>query len=97
MVEQEQCRDCNERHACRDVFEKLGKAAGPSVVLKVVLAFLLPLVIFIVSLAVFGWVLAVVIEAEAVRTAVSVLLALVVTFLAILIIKVINRRLNKNR
>jgi hypothetical protein len=97
MVEQEHCRDCNERHACRDVFEKLGRAAGPSVVLKVVLAFLLPLVIFIVSLAVFEWVLAGMIEAEAVQTGVSVLLALAVTFLAILIIKVINRRLSKNR
>ncbi len=97
MFERKFCESCHERHECQKVYEQLGKSEGPSVVSKVVLVFLLPLVVFIVSLAVFGWILAWAIEAEGLRTAVSVLPAFLVTLVVVLIIKVVNRRLSKNR
>ena len=89
MSEQEYCRHCHERHDCREVYRQLGKAEGPSVVLKVVAAFLVPLVVFIVSLAVFEAILAKVVNPGALRTGISALLAVSVTFVCILVIKVV--------
>ena len=97
MFERKFCESCHERHECQKVYEQLGKSEGPSVVFKVVLAFLLPLVVFIVSLAAFEWILAGAIEAEGLRTGVSLLLAFSVTAALTLIIRVINRQFRKNR
>lgn len=97
MFEQKFCEACPERHECQKVYKQLGEAEGPSVVSKVVLAFLLPLVVFIVSLAAFEWILAGAIEAEGLRTGVSLLPAFSVTVALTLIIRVINRQFRKNR
>ena len=75
----------------------MGKAQGPSVVFKVVVAFLLPLVVFIASLAAFEGILANAIDSKETQTALNFLLALSVSFICILIIKTINGRLGKNR
>jgi positive regulator of sigma E activity len=53
MVKENICQECSQKDSCRQTFEKLGRTEGPSVTIKSILAFLLPLVIFIVSLAVF--------------------------------------------
>jgi DMSO/TMAO reductase YedYZ heme-binding membrane subunit len=74
------------------VYQQLGNTKGPSVVVKVVLAFLVPLVVFITSLAVFGRMFAGVTEAEQVQTGLSFLLALLATLACILIIRVIDRQ-----
>jgi len=47
------CQDCIQKHDCKRIYEQLGDSQGPSVALKAILAFLLPLMVFIVSLAVF--------------------------------------------
>ena len=91
MASQRFCQDCIQKHDCRRVYEQLGGASGPSVALKAVLAFLLPLVVFIVSLAVFERVLAGAINTEQMQTALSFLLALLATFICILITRVINK------
>ena len=95
MAEQKFCEDCKQKHDCERIYQQLGNIQGPSVVIKVIVAFLLPLVVFIVSLAVFSqhqffvknwrWM-------EELRTVLSFLMALLVTFVWILIIRVINRR-----
>jgi len=95
MAEQEFCEDCNQKHDCRRIYEQLGDVEGPSVVIKVIVAFLLPLVVFIVSLAVFQEILAKAISTQHVQTALSLLLALLVTFVCILIVRVINRRVGQ--
>ncbi len=69
----------------------MGKMEGPSVVVKVILAFLLPLVVFVLCLAVLEKVLAGAISTEHVRTAVSFLLALLPTFACMLIARAISR------
>ncbi len=97
MSEQESCRYCHERHECREVYRQLGKAEGPSVVLKVVAAFLLPLVVFIVSLAVFEGILAKVVNPGALRTGISALIAVSVTFVCILAIKVVRGHGRKHK
>jgi len=91
MTEQKVCQDCNQKHDCQRIYEQLGGVEGPSVVVKVIVAFLLPLVVFIVSLAAFQQIFAKAISSQHLQAAFSFLLALVVTFLFILIIRVINR------
>lgn len=89
MAEQRFCQNCNQKHDCREVYQKLGNTKGPSVVLKAVVAFLLPILVFIGCLAAF--------EAILSRAAVSFVPALAVTFVLILIIKAINKQLDKNK
>ena len=57
MVQKDFCQSCGRRHSCRDIYGKLGNAEGPSVALKVILAFLIPVLVFIVTLAAFEWML----------------------------------------
>jgi uncharacterized membrane protein YoaK (UPF0700 family) len=74
----------------------MGDHKGPSVVIKVIVAFLLPLVVFITSLAAFEEIFAGAINVQPLQTALSFLLALLATFVCISITGVINRRLNQS-
>ena len=51
MPEDNKCQSCPERQGCKDVYRQLGQSEGPPVTLNVVIAFVLPLVIFIASMA----------------------------------------------
>jgi hypothetical protein len=77
------------------VYEQLGRIEGPSVVKKVLLAFLLPLVVFIASLAVFERVLWAVASVRQTRSALSFASAVLMTFVCILLVKVIDRRFSR--
>ena len=85
MAEQDFCHTCNQKHDCQKVYQHLGNIEGPSVVVKVFLAFLLPLMVFIGSLAIFERILAGAVSSGAAQTAVNFLLALLATFVCILI------------
>jgi hypothetical protein len=87
MSEQEFCQSCNHRQSCRIVYQQLCKAKGPSVVSRVVAAFLLPVVVFAGTLAVCDVIFAKVTGAETLRTVLSFLLALSVTSLLVLIMQ----------
>ena len=95
MSEQEFCDNCNQKHNCGSIYHQMGNIKGPSVVVKVVIAFLLPLVVFIFSLAIFEEILAKTINNQLVQTALSMVSALLVTFSCILIVRVINKRLGQ--
>jgi hypothetical protein len=95
MVEEKFCQDCGQKQDCQEVYERLGKAEGPSVVWKVVLAFLLPLVVFIVLLVVFEKVFVAGIGSKGLRTAASFLVACLGTLAVIVLIKVLSGRLGK--
>ncbi len=94
MAEQKICGDCKQKHDCQSVYRQLGDIEGPSVVIKVIVAFLLPLVVFIVSLAVFQEIFVRAISSQGLQAAFSFLLALVVTFVCILIVRVIRKRIS---
>lgn len=51
MTSDKFCQDCGWRRDCKRVYQQLGKAKGQSVALKAIVAFLLPIAVFIVSLA----------------------------------------------
>ena len=97
MSEKEFCQDCGQRRNCGDIYRQLGRAEGPSVALKVVEAFVLPIVVFIAGLAVFEKILGGTITTKGLRTAFSALAALAVAFVCVLIIKVINIQAGKKR
>jgi len=97
MAEQDFCHTCNQKHDCQKVYEHLGNIEGSSLVVKVLLAFLLPLVVFIVSLAIFERILAGAVNSGAARTVVSFLLALLATFVCILITRMACKRLGHDR
>ena len=86
--ESESCRYCPEKRKCQEVYQELGKVKGPSVVLKVIAAFAVPLAVFIASLAIFEKISAKTANTKALQTIISFLLALSVTFACILVIKV---------
>jgi len=97
MTRQELCQQCNQRQDCGQVYEQLGKIEGPSIVKKVVLAFLLPLVVFVASLAIFESIFSGVISAEQTRSALSFASALLLTFVCILLTKVIDRQFGQDK
>ena len=53
MTEDKFCSNCTQSQNCSAVYEHLGKSSGPSVVYTALVAFLLPIGVFIVALAVF--------------------------------------------
>jgi hypothetical protein len=47
----ELCSGCGQRTSCGSVYQKLGTAQGPSVLGKSLIAFVLPIVLFLLALA----------------------------------------------
>ena len=82
---------------CQAIYEMLSKAKGPSVVLKVVIAFLLPLLTFIAALTIFEQILTRIIETNHLRTVISFIAAFLITALVVFITRLINIKLSKNR
>ncbi len=54
MEQPEICKGCSEAHTCAKAYEQLGKADGPSVTAKAIVAFLLPIAVFAGTLAACG-------------------------------------------
>jgi uncharacterized membrane protein len=97
MVEQTNCQKCTQKSRCQEVYEKLGNIQGPSVVFNVLAAFLLPIVVFIVSLAGFDRILAKVTNNKELQTAASLMLALLITCVCVWMIRVIKRGMIKHK
>jgi hypothetical protein len=49
------CRGCSQADGCQQAYRQLGETEGPSVARTAIVAFLLPLVVFIVTLGGWGW------------------------------------------
>lgn len=92
MNEKDFCDNCNQKHDCGSIYHQVGNTKGPSVVARVIIALLLPLVVFIISLTAFEEIFAKNIGSQFLQTALSLLLALLVTFIYILIARIINKR-----
>jgi hypothetical protein len=53
QFEEKNCQGCRYRHTCEEVYNKLGHSRAGPVTSKVVLAFMLPSIVFITSIAFF--------------------------------------------
>jgi hypothetical protein len=79
---------------CKEAYRRLGCDEGPSVALTAVVAFLLPLVVLVVSLGGLGWLLEDVV-AESYRTPLALVLALLVTTGLMLVVRLLTRHRHK--
>ena len=94
MVDAKSCDGCSQAHDCKRIYEQLGHTGGPSVALKVIMVFALPIVLFIAALAAFGHLLHQRLAAQY-ETPVAFVLALLVTMGVMLAVSVAFKRLNK--
>jgi len=76
MAQREPCDKCGQKMSCQEAFKRLSNLQGRSIVRSVLLAFVLPLAVFIGVLMAAQQFLAVCIESDNWRTALAVLLAL---------------------
>jgi hypothetical protein len=97
MVNQKTCKGCGHEHDCKAIYQKLADLQGTSVVLKVSIAFLLPILVFIISLAAFELTLTSIINTIWLQITLGFLFALSVTFVVVLVTKVIIKEFCKNR
>ena len=93
MAHEDSCYRCSQNHDCNAVYQKIGNSKGPNVVSNVLVAFMLPITVFIATLAVFDHVLARVIAGRNLRIAAAFLLAAAASIICILIVKALNIRL----
>jgi len=89
MDEQNQCHGCIQHDRCQEAFGRLGRFEGPSVVSKVLIAFLMPMVVFIVSLAVLGRLLASAGLGPALTNVVSIVGSLAAVALSIFVVRTV--------
>ena len=87
---EKKCSDCTQANGCKSTYEQLGRQGGPSVVWKVIVAFMLPIAVFIASLAIFGKIFEGAIESEKQRIGLSFISSIAVTFISIIVTRAIN-------
>ena len=96
MTEEQFCQGCKQKNRCQEVYEHLSKVDGPPVIFQVLIAFLLPIAVFVGCLVVSESILAKVTNSKELQTAAGFLAALAVTLVFILVTRVLNRGLIKN-
>ena len=94
MKRDDYCSGCSQKDTCRQVYEKLGKAEGANVAPRAIVAFLVPIGVFIGSLAGSQRLLSGRFE-EKTLILISFLLAVCMTLLVVFIIRVIRSPFNK--
>ena len=96
MVQKDFCQICGRRNSCQGVYRRLGSLEGPSVTLKVILAFLIPVLVFIVTLAAFEWMLRS-LGFDHYSTPLSLVGAAATAFIAVVLIRIAGAHLNRKK
>jgi hypothetical protein len=96
MIGTKLCDKCGYRHGrgycCIDIYQQLGRARGPSVFGMVILAFVLPLLLFICCLVLTAYLLSAFMTSDGLRTFFAFLAALVVTLIFVQLIRICTRK-----
>ncbi len=82
------CKGCIQQNRCQEAYERLGSLQGSSVLNAVLIAFLMPMVVFIVSLAVFDLVLPRFGIHSAIKTLISVPGSMALVMLSIFAVRI---------
>jgi hypothetical protein len=96
MLQDDFCHNCAQRHDCRQIYSQLGDSAGLSVVWKTVVAFLVPIAVFIAALTVFEKFLAEAFKPEKIRVAAVFLLSSAAAFLVTMLVRRLNLKIGRN-
>jgi len=91
-MDQQQCQNCEQKHNCQEVYKRLGQSKAPKVLSKVILAFLLPLILFIFSIAAAERLLNESLKSEATRNLAAFAAGILVVFLYLIILKLWRRK-----
>ena len=91
----EKCNECPQKRSCKDVYRRLGEYRGQSVAFKVVVVFVIPVLIFIFTLAVAENLLLHTINSRNMASLLSFLIALIVTLLAVFITSFVIKKYSK--
>jgi hypothetical protein len=97
MVDEKFCQDCDQGQKCQECYQQLANFRGPSVTYQVIVAFLLPLLVLLSCVALFGKLLAGSSISKQLQTALVFILALSVAVGLILGIKLLGKYFAKNR
>ena len=87
------CAGCSERDHCTEVYKKLGQSKSESVLLKVIIAFLLPMIVFILSLVIFDKIFDAFLSGDGLKSWVTFLSSLVVTGIYVMVVKLAGGKL----
>lgn len=100
MTKEDFCQNCHQKHECQEVYRRMGCSEHPPVLYKTIIAFLMPMLVFIVSLAIFDKILSsenYVHFSHRLHTAISFFGALIVTVVFMVIFKLLSKLFKKNR
>ena len=90
------CEKCGYRHGsgrcCIDIYQQLGRAKGPSVVGKALVAFVLPILVFIGSVILAEYILSAVLAEGGLKTFLSFAAAAGVTFIFVELLRIFTRK-----
>jgi hypothetical protein len=96
MIGMKLCDKCGYRHGhghcCIGIYQQIGQTKGPSVVGKVLLAFVLPLLVFIGSLVLAEYLLSALMSEGGVKTFFAFLAALAATVVFVQLIRIFTRK-----
>ena len=52
MTQQHECQGCQHHNSCEDIYRRLGHSGTSPVAVKVCIAFVFPMIVFVVSMAI---------------------------------------------
>lgn len=90
MSEEKLCQNCPQSNDCQRVYQVLGNTKGPSIAGAALCAFVVPVLVFAVSMGIFDRLLSGRVEGDGLRTAVSFSFALAATLAAILLLRLVR-------
>lgn len=94
MKSDDYCSGCGQKDTCKSAYDKMGKASGPNVAWKAIVAFLVPIAVFIGVLAGSQRLLEGRLEGHGL-TMISFLVAVCVTLLVVFVIRAVGRPTKK--
>ncbi len=92
MTDQQHCQTCGQRHNCQEIYRQMSNSKAPNVLSKVIQAFVVPLIIFIIALAVSEKFLAEKLQSEAGKTFAALAISVSVILLYLVILKLWRRK-----
>ena len=98
MSQEDFCQNCHQKNDCQEVYRRMGSTECPPVFYKSVVAFLLPMIVFVVSVAIFEKILSgdkFSHFSQNLQTAISFFMALLVTAVFIVVFKLLSKLFRK--
>ncbi len=98
MSQENYCQDCHQKHECKEVYRRLGSSECQPDFYQTVVAFLMPMVVFIASLVVFDKILSggnYSHLSHRMHTAISFVIALLITVVFMIVFKLLSKLFRK--